>query len=152
MKHNYSDKLLRCQKCDRSVSSVYYYLNHKCSRIFKKKQKERAVVYSSSSSRRSSISRLSVFSINSFPSAIPSVESESSNTLDSSEVFFLRQRIKSLELIISQLSASILELSNKISNQVSQVSISAYSIDSLMDSFDINMVADRPCSLAIQNA
>src|SRR6266498_1657234 len=151
MKHNCSDKLLRCQKCDRSVSSVYYYLNHKCSRVFKKKQKERAVICSSSSNRRSSISRLSVSPINSFSSTIPSVELGSSNTSDSSEVFFLRQRVKSLELIISQLSLSILELSNKIPNQVSQVSIPAYSMDSLMDSFNINTVSDGPCSSAIQN-
>jgi len=143
-KHNCTGKSkIPCTKCNKDFASSFTYLFHRCRRD--PKQKER--VYSSFSSRRSSISTIISPTI-----PVSSIKSGSSNSSDNSEVIFLRQRVQSLELIISQLSTSILELSNKILNQVSQVlGIPTYTMDSFMDPFDINTVADKPCSSANQN-
>jgi hypothetical protein len=46
-----------------------------------------------------------------------------------------------LELIVNQLSASILVLSSRIPNQVGQVGVPFFSCRSVVDSFDINKVA-----------
>ena len=132
-----------CAKCGKDFASSFTYLFHRCRRD--PKQKER--VYSSFSSHRSSI----ISTIISPTIPVSSLKSGSLNSSDNSEVIFLHQRVQSLELIISQLSASILELSNKIPNQVSQVGIPTYTMDSFMDPFDINTVADEPCSSANQN-